>query len=584
MRTRLTARTLVSALVVLAPAARLGAATVAPPANLGELARQSGAVVLARAGQSSPDVERAGLPHTATRFERLIQVAGAPVADTFLVSEPGGVRGELGLAVGGAPAFGSGRTYLLFLDRLAGDVWTARTMAYGLLVEDEASGLLVPLPEAAEVDTLGTGHEPVTAYDRARLLEHLAEVARGHQWNRERAGGVPVPAAFVPPPSECQFLTYPPDGFRVRWFGYEVGGFTSQIRHTTPGQVGIADGGVGAVSQGAAAWTNHPSSIIRYSYAGSTPAAVNCANGEEQGAVWFNDPCAGIPDLQGCAGTLAFGGTFFQIATTPYDGDPWHGAVAPFVVVNNGTQCIGAVSFAEMMTHELGHSQGFGHHAVAPAPNNPTMSALLKGDGRGAALVGADRTCASYAYHTFLDVPLNHFAWRFVEAVENAGVTGGCAAGVYCPNNPVNRGEMAVFLLLSREGAGYLPPACTTPPFNDVPVSHPFCRWIRELAARGITGGCGGGNYCPSALVTRDQMAVFLLKTREGGAYVPPACTAPMFNDVPCSNPFAIWINELVRRGITGGCGGGNYCPTQPNTRAQMAIFLTTTFGLPLPN
>ena len=44
---------------------------------------------------------------------------------------------------------------------------------------------------------------------------------------------------------------------------------------------------------------------------------------------------------------------------------------------------------------------------------------------RGAALVGADRTCASYAYHTFLDVPLHHFAWRFVEAVENAGVTGG---------------------------------------------------------------------------------------------------------------------------------------------------------------
>jgi hypothetical protein len=237
-----------------------------------------------------------------------------------------------------------------------------------------------------------------------------------------------------------------------------------------------------------------------------------------------------------------------------------------------------------MMTHELGHSQGFGHHAVAPPPNNPTMSALLKADGRGAALVGADRICASYAYHTFLDVPINHFAWRFVEAVENRGVSSGCGSGNYCPEASVTREQMAVFLLLAREGPTYSPPACTTPPFNDVPVTSPFCRWIRELAARNITGGCSAGNYCPSAAVTREQMAVFLLRTREGGTYVPPACTSPMFNDVPCTSPFAIWINELVRRGITGGCGTGVFCPTAINTRAQMSVFLTATFALPLPN
>jgi hypothetical protein len=211
------------------------------------------------------------------------------------------------------------------------------------------------------------------------------------------------------------------------------------------------------------------------------------------------------------------------------------------------------------------------------------MSALLKGDGRGAAIVGADKDCASYAYHTFLDVPLSHFAWRFAEAVENAGVTGGCGGGNYCPDASVTRDQMAVFLLRSREGSAYTPPPCTTAPFSDVPVSSPFCPWIRELSARGVTGGCGGGNYCPTAAVTRDQMAVFLLRTREGGAYTPPACTTPLFGDVPCSSPFSAWINELVRRGITSGCGGGQYCPAAPNTRAQMAVFLAATFGLPLP-
>jgi hypothetical protein len=39
---------------------------------------------------------------------------------------------------------------------------------------------------------------------------------------------------------------------------------------------------------------------------------------------------------------------------------------------------------------------------------------------------------------------------------------------------------------------------------------------------------------------------------------------------------------ELFNEGITGGCGGGNYCPGSPNTRGQMAVFLVKTFGLQL--
>jgi len=51
-----------------------------------------------------------------------------------------------------------------------------------------------------------------------------------------------------------------------------------------------------------------------------------------------------------------------------------------------------------------------------------------------------------------------------------------------------------------------------TPTFNDVPPSHPFYQYIEALAASGITGGCGGGNYCPDNPLTRGQMAVFLAK------------------------------------------------------------------------
>jgi hypothetical protein len=53
-------------------------------------------------------------------------------------------------------------------------------------------------------------------------------------------------------------------------------------------------------------------------------------------------------------------------------------------------------------------------------------------------------------------------------------------------------------------------PAPATATFGDVPVGHPQMRFIEALAAAGITGGCGGGNYCPDAPLTRGQMAVFL--------------------------------------------------------------------------
>ena len=55
-------------------------------------------------------------------------------------------------------------------------------------------------------------------------------------------------------------------------------------------------------------------------------------------------------------------------------------------------------------------------------------------------------------------------------------------------------------------------------------------------------------------------MAVFLLKAKHGSTYVPPPCTGD-FPDVACPSTFADWIEQLAAEGVTGGCGGGDYCP-----------------------
>ncbi len=187
-----------------------------------------------------------------------------------------------------------------------------------------------------------------------------------------------------------------------------------------------------------------------------------------------------------------------------------------------------------------------------------------------------------YCATIFADVPPKYWARKFIEAIYRAGVTNGCAQNPlqYCPEVVVTRGSMAQMLIAAKSGPTYVPPPCTSNPFSDVSASDPICPWVQELVHRGVTAGCGGGQYCPNNPVTRSQMSVFLLSAWHGAGYAPTPCSGSAFNDVPATSPFCPWIREMANSGITAGCGGGNFCTESPNTRAQLAVFLATTFHL----
>jgi len=93
--------------------------------------------------------------------------------------------------------------------------------------------------------------------------------------------------------------------------------------------------------------------------------------------------------------------------------------------------------------------------------------------------------------------------------------------------------------------------------FLDVAQSSPFHAPVEQMLRDGITSGCGGGNYCPSSSITRAQMAVFLLRAGHGSGYVPPPATGTIFSDVAQGDFAADWIEELYTEGITGGCATG---------------------------
>ncbi|HEX6900065.1 MAG TPA: RHS repeat-associated core domain-containing protein [Thermoanaerobaculia bacterium] len=178
----------------------------------------------------------------------------------------------------------------------------------------------------------------------------------------------------------------------------------------------------------------------------------------------------------------------------------------------------------------------------------------------------------------FVDVPAGHPDRIEIEAI-HPQVTTGCGGPYYCPDGAVTRGQMSVFLLSAKEGPGYTPPACVTPMFMDVPCSSSFAPWINEMARRGITGGCGGGNYCPENPVTNEQMAVFLIATL---GISPSPCTVAPFTDVPCASVYAAFIAEEARRQIARECEAGKFCPTGVVTRAKMAGLLTRAFDIPV--
>lgn len=104
-----------------------------------------------------------------------------------------------------------------------------------------------------------------------------------------------------------------------------------------------------------------------------------------------------------------------------------------------------------------------------------------------------------------------HWAEDWIEVLKNDGITSGCAAGLYCPDSSVTRGQIAVFLLKAKYGAAYQAPN-VSPTFNDT-AGHWAEDWIEQLALEGITSGCGSGAFCPENAVTRAEMAVFLVKT-----------------------------------------------------------------------
>ena len=183
----------------------------------------------------------------------------------------------------------------------------------------------------------------------------------------------------------------------------------------------------------------------------------------------------------------------------------------------------------------------------------------------------------------YTDVPPSNVFVHNINLLWLNNIRIGCTATEFCPDLEASRAETAQMVISTLLGENFSFPQ--TPFFTDVPSSHPFFKYIQKLRELGITVGCTLTTYCPSSLVTRGQMATFMIRARLRAANTnvtePPYPGEPFFQDVPGDHIFFPYIQKLKQVGITAGCSETGFCPDLQTTRGQLAAFVTKALLAP---
>jgi hypothetical protein len=199
---------------------------------------------------------------------------------------------------------------------------------------------------------------------------------------------------------------------------------------------------------------------------------------------------------------------------------------------------------------------GFGGSPPAFGPSNTMLR-------RQAAtsltqLAGFDATPPATA--TFADVPTSDPQFGVIEAMWREGLTSGCSliGGVrkYCPDDPVTRGQIAVFLSrafgITQTGGGQS--------FADVPTSHMYYSFIQALASSGLAEPCPGqpGNFCPDAAIARGDAAAMLSRFLLTGLRPPPGTSITVAAGTYGGNAGAAAGNATGH--LAASCNGPSSC------------------------
>jgi hypothetical protein len=190
---------------------------------------------------------------------------------------------------------------------------------------------------------------------------------------------------------------------------------------------------------------------------------------------------------------------------------------------------------------------------------------------------------------TFRDVPIDHWAYDYIETLYQQGYIVGCSLNphLYCPEGILNRAEEAVVVVRGVHGADFIPPDPTEQIFGDAFLNDWFIEWVNQLWNDGYTAGCSTEEslYCPYQENTIAEGCVFFLRVNEGVDYVPPDAKG-IFPDVPLDTWYAPWVEACHEKGILLPCQTEpelHACPLGGLDRATAAYMMVQAKGLQMP-